>query len=63
MRSTLFGLMAEAAEWAEEIGLLIAALAANQQAVTHQERNDLRYLLEQMELPLDQLEGIPIVSS
>ena len=50
--------MAEAGEWAEEAELLVAILAANQQPMTHHEREDLRELLDQMELPSHQLDNL-----
>ena len=55
--------MAEAGEWAEEIDLLIATLAARQQPVTHQERHDLRSLLDLLEMPVGQLDQVPAAGS
>ncbi len=48
-------MMAAAGEWEEEIDLLIANLTGNQQSVTNQERADLRRLLMQIGLAVDQL--------
>ena len=51
--------MAEAGEWAEEADLLVATLAANRQPMTRQEREDLRELVDQMELSSHELENVP----
>jgi len=52
-------MMAESAEWAEEIGLLVATLVARQRPVSRQELHELRVLLQHMGLSLDELKQLP----
>jgi hypothetical protein len=47
--------MADGGEWQELVDVLIASLAMTQAAVTSSERDELRFLLEAMDLPAGQL--------
>jgi hypothetical protein len=47
--------MSDGGEWQELVDLLIASLAMTQAAVTSSERDELRLLLEAMDLPVAQL--------
>jgi hypothetical protein len=54
---------AEAGEWAEEIGLLLACVSAARQPVTAVERGELMALLEAMDMPTGPAAGLSVTGT
>lgn len=52
--------MVSGGEWQELVELLVASLGLTRARVTAEERNELRSLLEAMDLPGDQVSGLNV---